>query len=140
MVERNPLQLEMRIARPGAWLMTASATTAFLAALIYYLWRGDGIAGTPGALLVLGSTALLALASAAMATALDRHWAVKEFLMVATFLDVVGTLFAAWLLEAHWIVGLMILAAIGWIVHIIFDAPPTWTRREPLPRPQEFAR
>ncbi len=101
--------------------MAVSSIIGFLASLIYYFWRGDGIAYTPGTLLVIISTALLLAASLVMATGIWRHWLLSEFFLVATCLDILGTAFAAWLLEAHWLLALMALAAIGWIAHVAFD-------------------
>lgn len=140
MAERDLSLRQTFIAEPGAWLMAASSAIGLLASLIYYFWRGDGIAHTPGALLVVISTGLLLAASLAMATAVVRHWLLSEFLTVATCLDILGTACAAWLLEAHWILALMVLAAVGWIIHIAFDAPPRSDARKHPARLQEAHR
>ena len=123
MAEDKRLRRQIHLAEPGAWLMTASSLAGLIAALIYYFRSGDGIAYTPGALLVVISTALLLAASLVLATGVIRHWLLNEFLMVSTALDILGTGFAAWLLEAHWLLAFTIVAAIGWITRLLFDAP-----------------
>ena len=105
----------------GAWLLVASAAGGLIASLAYYLWHGNGIAYTPGTLLVIVSTGLLLAASLAMATRMSRPRLVNGFLLVATGLDVLGTLFAAWLLEASWLLTFMVLAIVGWIAHVAVD-------------------
>lgn len=120
--------------------MVVGSAAGLITSLIYYFWRGDGIAYTPGTLLVIVSTALLLVASLIMATGLFRHWLLSGFLAVATCLDILGTAFAAWLLEAHWLLALIVLAAIGWIVRIAFDAPAESMRRQDPPRLPESAR
>ncbi len=120
MTERTLPKLHAVQANPGAWLIAVSAAAGLIASLIYHFSPGDGIAFTPGTLLVIISTALLLAASLVMATGIWRHWLLDEFLLVATFLDILGTVFAAWLLEAHWLLGLMVLAAVGWIVQFAF--------------------
>ena len=140
MAERELSRRQISIAEPGAWLMAASSAAGFLASLIYYFWRGDGIAYTPGALLVIISTGLLLAASLVMATGVFRHWLLSEFFTVATCLDILGTAFAAWLLEANWLLAAMALSAVGWIVHIAFDAPAQPEAREHSTRLQEASR
>ncbi len=140
MTDRSQSHPQTRFARPGAWLMAASAVGGLIASLIYYFWRGDGIAYTPGTLLVIVSTALLLASSLVMAMGVWRHRATTEFLAVATCLDVLGTAFAAWLLEAHWLLGLMVLAAAGWIINVFFDAQTMTAVRERSSHMQESAR
>jgi hypothetical protein len=103
--------------------MAACSVLGLVIALGYYLWRGDGIAFTPGALLVVVSTALLLLASLLLATRVLTHGFAIAFFVLASCLDILGTALAAWLLEANWLLAVTVIAAIGWIVHIAFDAP-----------------
>ena len=140
MAERDLPRRQISIAEPGAWLIAASSAAGLLASLIYYFWRGDGIAYTPGALLVIISTGLLLAASLVMATRVFPHWLLSEFLTVATCLDILGTAFAAWLLEAHWLLAMMALSAVGWIIHIAFDAPAQLDAHEHSARLQEASR
>ncbi len=58
MAKRDLSRRQISIAEPGAWLMAVSSAIDLLASLIYYFWRGDGIAYTPGALLVIIATGL----------------------------------------------------------------------------------
>lgn len=140
MTDHARLNPAIRNAEPGAWLMVASSAAGFLATIIYYFWRGDGIAYTGGTLLVIVTTGLLLGAALVMTTTLARNWWVAAFLNVSTGLDILGTGFAAWLLEAHWLLGLILLAAVGWIIHVVYDGQTMQTVRQPSPRLKESVR
>ena len=139
MTARNQPHQLTRLAEPGAWLMTVGSTFGLLAALIDYFWRGDGIAYTSGALLVIVSSALLLGASLLLAARALGEALTVAFIVLAG-LDILGTSFAAWMLEANWLLGLMTVAAAGWIVDVFFDAPAKPAVRGYSPRLQESAR
>ena len=139
MMERNQFQPPTRLAEPGAWLIAAASALALLTALIDYFSRGDGIAYTPGALLVVVASSLLLAASILLAADALRAWLAITFVVLAC-LDILATGFAAWLLEAHWIVGMMIVAAVGWVVNVFVDAPASSVVREQSSRFQESIR
>lgn len=86
-------------------------------------WTGNGIHGTAGVILVTAALALMVLADAALAvwSALSRRW--RGVLLFLILLDIFGTGFAGYMLEAWWIVGAMAVALVGWIVHLAADAP-----------------
>lgn len=120
-------------AEPGAWLMLIGSGGSLIASLVYYFWRGDGIAYTVGAGIVIGASAVMATATLVMATAVWRPWGLSAFLNVGTCIGVLGTGFAAWMLEANWVLGLICLAGLGWLIHVILDprAAPAVSRDQP---------
>jgi hypothetical protein len=128
------------LAEPGAWLMLIGSAGSLIASLIYYFWRGDGIAYTVGAGIVIGASAVMLIATLVMAIAVRRPWGLSAFLNIGTCVGVLGTGFAAWMLEANWVLGLMCLVGLGWLIHVILDP-----RAEPVapsnqPHLQESAR
>lgn len=118
--------------RLGAWLIVLGGA-AGLGIAIYNYVSATGFlaplsstAGTPGALLVVGSTALLLVAGLVL---LGRPHArfVIVFFMVGVLLDVSGTGFAAILLESPPLLAAMALAGIGWIAWIFARTPSAST-------------
>ena len=87
---------------------------AFLDALFEYFWTGNGIHGTEGALLVVISTLLMAVAAALIGLRVVHGW-LSTVLSILLVLDFIGTGLAAYLLEALILLGLDILAAIAWL-------------------------
>ena len=87
---------------------------AFLDALFEYFWTGNGIHGTEGALLVVISTLLMAVAAALIGMRVVHGW-LSTVLSILLVLDFIGTGLAAYLLEALILLGLDILAAIAWL-------------------------
>jgi hypothetical protein len=99
----------------SSFAMALCALAAVVVALVNYLMPGNGISGTPGALLVVASSALLAgvgYLSGRRIAAGRTGGAV--LLLIALFL-LAGTALAAWLLEAYVLFALMMLAGLGWI-------------------------
>lgn len=96
--------------------MALCALVALVVALVNYFVPGNGISGTPGALLVVASSALLAgvgyLSGRRVAAGRTGGAAL---LLIALFL-LAGTGLAAWLLEAYGLFALMMLAGLSWIV------------------------
>jgi quinoprotein glucose dehydrogenase len=89
-----------------------------------YFWTGNGIHGSLGALIVIGSTVLMAIAAAAIAFGVASGW-VRSVLAVLILLDILGTGFAAYMLDAWVLVGLMVLAFIAWLVSAFADGRPS---------------
>lgn len=108
----------------GTWLLALASVAGLVASIVYFFWPGGGIEGTAGVVLVMGTVALMVLASLAMAIwpAMAR-W-LRGVLLFLVLLDIVGTGFAAYMLEAWWIVGAMVVALIGWIIHLAADPAP----------------
>ena len=53
---------------------------------------------------------------------LKLRW-LRTVVDVLLVLGIVGTAFAAYMLEADWLVALMAVALIGWLVHIFAGSP-----------------
>lgn len=94
----------------------------FLDAVFNYFWTGNGIHGTEGALLVVVSTLLMAVAAVLISRRVVHGW-LRTLFAVLLALDFVGTGLAAYLLEAWILLGLDVLAAIAWLA--TFAAPRT---------------
>ncbi len=107
----------------GAWLLVASSAAGLCLAVVDDVLPGNGIDHTPGALLVVVSSALVLGASLLMALDRSKGLTLRIFLDVSTCLGVIGTGLAAYFLEAHWLIGLMALGLLGWLVHMISGPP-----------------
>ncbi len=99
---------------------------AFVDAVFNYFWTGNGIHGSGGALLVVISTALLALASCAVLYEAGPR-PLRILLEALILLAFLGTAAAAYLLEAWILLALTLLAAVCWLAH--------YARRSPIPLP-----
>lgn len=110
--------------RAAIWLLAAVSTLGLAVSVFNYFWTGTGIHGSLGALIVIGSTLLMAIASAAIAVGFARGW-VRSVLAVLIVLDILGTGFAAYMLEAQILFGLMILALIAWLFSAFSDRRPS---------------
>lgn len=108
----------------GTWLLALASVVGLVASSMYFFSPGDGIAGTAGVILVMVTLALMVLASLAMAIwpAMAR-W-LRGLLLFLILLDIVGTGFAGYMLEAWWIVGAMAVALVAWIIHVAADPAP----------------
>ena len=105
----------------GAWLLCLAALVAVTVAVINAFNKGNGIAFTAGSYLVVVTSALLLVGAIALiwSTSLPRAAAVVFAILV--LLDILGTGFAAWLLEAYVLFGAIVVAGVGWLIHVVFD-------------------
>lgn len=90
---------------------------AFFDSIFNYLWTGNGIHGTEGALLVIVSTLLMTAAAVLVGLHFIRG-GLRAVFVALLVLDFVGTGAAAYLLEAWIVLGLDVLAAIAWLATI----------------------
>ncbi len=97
----------------GAWLLGLCAAVGLVLSAYYYLSPGNGIHGTPGTLLVTVSTALLVAAALALWA---ETGAIRIVLLVAALLDILGTAFAAYMLDAYILLALIAGALVGWFL------------------------
>jgi len=86
---------------------------AFADALFNYFWTGNGIHGTEGALLVVVSTLLMAVAAWLTGAHIVHGW-LRTLLVPLLVLDFIGTGLAAYLLEAWILLALDIAATVAW--------------------------
>lgn len=108
----------------GARLLLLGALIGFVLSIFNYFWTGNGIHGTGGVLLVIITSAVMIILGAALA-----HWRMSSsrthgILLVLLLIVILGTAFAAYLLEAWWVLGAVTLALIGWLVDIGSDTTP----------------
>jgi hypothetical protein len=89
---------------------------AVVVALVNYFVPGNGISGTPGALLVVASSSLLALVGYLSGRRIVAGRTGGAALLLIALILLAGTALAAWLLEAYVLFALMMLAGLGWIV------------------------
>ena len=90
----------------------------FLDAVFNYFWTGNGIHGSEGALLVVASTLLMAIAAWLIGAQVVHGW-LRAALAVLLVLDFVGTGAAAYFLEAWILLGLDVIAAVAWLATLI---------------------
>jgi len=110
-------QVSMR--RPTDFALTAAWVLSVLAlidSLFNYFSTGNGIHGTEGALLVIVSTLLMAVAIGFVLNRWCPHW-LHVLLEVLIVLEFIGTGAAAYLLEAWILLALVVLAFIAWLAH-----------------------
>ena len=114
----------------GAWILLLGALIGLGVAVFEYFSTDNGIHGTAGVVLVIITAALMFLAAGALAIwpAMPR-W-LRGVLLFLILLDIFGTGFASYMLEAWWLVGAMALALVGWVVHLAADPAP-----RPVPAP-----
>ena len=113
-----------KLSRAAIWLLAAFSTLGLAVSVFNYFWTGNGIHGSLGALIVVGSTLLMAIASVAIAVGFARG-RVRSVLAVLIVLDILGTGFAAYMLEAQILLGLTILALIAWAFSAFSDRRPS---------------
>src|SRR6185312_12381879 len=103
----------------GAWLLTLGALVALGASIFDYLWSGNGIHGTGGVLLVIASSALMVVLALSLARwRSSSRWA-HGLLLLVLLIDILGTGFAAYMLEAWWVLGGSALALAGWLADVV---------------------
>jgi len=85
-------------------------------ALFDYFWPGNGIHGTGGVLLVIASTAAMAILAFALLPTMSRS--LRGLLLVLLIIDIAGSGFAAYMLDAWWLSLVMVLACIAWLVRV----------------------
>lgn len=81
------------------------------------------ISGTPGAALVVFSTAVLLIFGLVLA---GRSWGrgVVWFVAVSALLAILGTGLAGWLLDSMTVVALMVFCLIGWLMRVVARPAP----------------
>jgi len=114
----------------GAWLL-ALAAAAGTGLSIYNYFANQGIRYTAGALAVICSCLVMAVAACLIArTGLLPRW-LRAVLLLALLLDVFATGVAAWFLESWLLMAFMAVALLGWLLHVFFG--PRRSRHDPMP-------
>jgi hypothetical protein len=107
----------------GAWLMAVAALAGLAVSIYNYFDPQSGIAGEPGTILVIVSSALLLLAGWLLAGNVLRSRFLRGFFAVAALLDIAGTALAGYLLHSQFLVIAMLIGLVGWLTYIF------WPRR-----------
>jgi hypothetical protein len=115
----------------GALLIAAASLLGIGVSASNYLTPLSGIDGTPGALLVIVSTAILSLFAVCVAT-LRLTRGLRRFIVASSLLDIAGTAFAAYLLESSSLLILMAICFAGWLI-LVFSRKHI--SAEPIARP-----
>jgi len=102
----------------GAWVVVAAALGGFAVSVFNFFDPNGGITGEPGTLLVVASTALLALFGWLMAGHIGRSGFFPAFIIVSAVLNIAGTAFAGYLLHSWALLCLMLIAFLGWLTHL----------------------
>jgi predicted ferric reductase len=106
----------------GNWVMVASSGAGLLLSTFNYVSSDNGIHGSVGALLVIISSALILIVSLLMAFGLLQWRWLRMVVDVLLILGIIGTGFAAYMLEADWLAALTVLCLTGWLIHV-FPVP-----------------
>lgn len=108
-----------RAAWIGSALHVASALAACALAAIEYFSPDSGIGGTPGALLVCGSSVALLIAGLALPTLRGIHPKLHATFVVLSFAGVAGTALAATFLMSPGLQALMAGCLVGLVVYLV---------------------
>ncbi|WP_022707090.1 MULTISPECIES: hypothetical protein [Paracoccus] len=101
----------------AARLMAIPALLALIAALTELLWRGSGIAHTPGAWLAVAATAALFLG--ALLTGALRPGGFRTFLTVMLLVGGLLTILCAWFLESGLVMAAVAVMLVAWLIFIL---------------------
>jgi hypothetical protein len=107
---------------PGAWVIVVASAIGFILACIAHFTPHGAVAYTWGALIVVVSTGLMLIASLLLATTAMPRWLVILF-EVLIILDILGTGVCAYFLETYALLVFVVIALIGWIIHLAADSP-----------------
>jgi hypothetical protein len=108
--------------RIGALLIIVGSLLGLLISIFNYFSPAgllsplSDTAGTPGALLVVGSTAIMLIAGLVLLS--GRFSALAIIAIVGVLLDVLGTGFAAMLLQSPPLLVAMAVAGLGWLLWV----------------------
>lgn len=112
--------------KSAAWLLVVAAIAGLVVSVANYFNPQSGIAGEPGTILVIASTALLALFGWLLAADRWRGNFLRIFIVISTLLNIAGTGFAGYLLHSQTLFWLMLVGFVGWLVYVL-------TRRSATP-------
>lgn len=101
----------------GLWLMGAAAALGLVVSIFLYVSPGTGVTGEPGTMLVIVSTTLLLIAAALLLWAGMPTW-LRVIFLVLSALDLIGTAVAGWMLNSQVLAILMVVGAVGWLIHV----------------------
>ena len=101
----------------GAWLIVIASIVGLLVSIYNYNSADSGIAGTPGAMLVIISTLLLLMAGFILGRDMGG-FGLRTVLSTLCLLSILATVFAGYLLESNTLVITMAICLFGWLVRL----------------------
>lgn len=107
----------------GLWLIIAAALAGLAVSIFNFFDPQSGIAGEPGTILVIVSTAILAGLGGLMKSGVLHARFFRGFIAFGAALDIAGTALAAYLLHSQSLVILMLVGFLGWIVYMFSPKP-----------------
>ena len=116
--------VSVKAAKIGASLLCSGGSVGVAVSIANFFSPDSGIAGTPGAILVVASTVILVALGLIMRGGTIRSRAVRGFVAAAALLDIAGTAFAGYLLDSQTLVVAMLVSLAGWFIHL-FESRPT---------------
>jgi glycerol-3-phosphate acyltransferase PlsY len=102
----------------GTRIFAAAGLAGAAVSLYNYFTEASGISDTPGAMLVVITSAALVVLGVAIGR-LRPGGGLRRFLSVASLVLILGTAFAAYLLESTTLLALMVVCWIGWSVQAL---------------------
>ncbi|WP_404402191.1 hypothetical protein [Pelagibacterium halotolerans] len=95
------------------------AAVGLIVSIVNYFTPGNGISGTEGALLVIGSTLAILMAATVIWLLAGRLRWIGSILFVLILLGILGTALAGYLLESTWLPIMMAVCLIGWFAGLL---------------------
>ncbi|HTW71893.1 MAG TPA: hypothetical protein VME47_18555 [Acetobacteraceae bacterium] len=118
---------EQRRAAHGL-LLLALAATAATALSIFAYFNSEAINHTAGLLLVICTSAVMAVAALALGTMRFFPRWLRATGLLLLLIDIFGTGIAAWFLEARGLLALMGVALLAWLLHLATGPRTTRTQ------------
>jgi hypothetical protein len=115
--------IPVKAAKIGASLLCSGGIVGAAVSIANLFSPDSGIAGTPGAILVVASTVILVALGLIMRGGTIRSRAARVFVVAAALLDIAGTAFAGYLLESEALVAAMLASLAGWFIHLFESRP-----------------
>ena len=114
----------------GMWTLTAASLLGLALAVFQYVDTGNGIAYSPGALLVAVAAALILAASVVVLFGQGLPAWFGGLLYALIIIGLIGAALAAYFLDSYWLMALMIIGLLGSLAQLI----PSPGRRKIAPR------
>jgi hypothetical protein len=106
----------------GNGTLIAASLLGLALAVFQYFDTGDGIAYSPGALLVAVAAALILAASLVVLARRGLPGWVDVLLYALIILGLVGAALAAYFLDSYWLMALMIVGLIGCLAQLLSNS------------------
>ena len=104
-------------AKIGTSLLCSGAILGTAVSIANYFSPDSGIAGTPGALLVIVSTLILLVFGLIMRSD-AQGFGFRIFIAGSALFNILGTAFAGHLLNSETLAVLMMVSLAGWLIHL----------------------